>query len=375
MGRHPDPNTLRLNSNVWTNFIDDLNSKATKITYQACIRKYMYFLKYTDGDVSRLLNGGDSAKIQTQIMDFLRNQRNGGADISANTLKAYYTALKSFFEFNDVIAINWRKVRKTVGRTVNRANNDRPYTHQEIQKLLSYADERKRVVLLLMASSGMRVGSISGLKLRDLQGIPEHKLYQITVYSDSEHDRYITFCTPECADSICEYFNYRQRSGETLKPDAPVIREQFNVIRGTSVQNPKTLSTETIDNEIYDLVYRAGLRDRNNKKVARSGDRYEMMITHALRKHFRTQCEFAGLNTLHVEILMGHDTGLQAIYFKPRPADLLKEYLKAIPHLTINEESKLKKKVETLTIERNRFEAKLDKIDQLAKKLGITDEE
>lgn len=50
-------------------------------------------------------------------------------------------------------------------------------------------------------------------------------------------------------------------------------------------------------------------------------------------------------------------------------------YIGIMDALIINEENRLRKKVEILTIERNRIEAKLDKIDQLAKKLGIEDDE
>ena len=45
---------------------------------------------------------------------------------------------------------------------------DRVYATEEIQQLLVKADERTRVVVLLLASTGMRIGAIPGLKLEHL---------------------------------------------------------------------------------------------------------------------------------------------------------------------------------------------------------------
>jgi len=53
-----------------------------------------------------------------------------------------------------------------------------------------------------------------------------------------------------------------------------------------------------------------------------------------------------------VEILMGHGSskrGLKANYYRPKEDYLLDQYLKAIDLLTINEENKLKSKINELT--------------------------
>lgn len=48
-----------------------------------------------------------------------------------------------------------------------RIRKDRAYTHEEISKLLEVAELRMRVVILLLASSGVRLGAIPLLKLRN----------------------------------------------------------------------------------------------------------------------------------------------------------------------------------------------------------------
>jgi integrase len=350
MARPLNPNTLRLVGDLYKTFYESLDSQATKDTYEYSLRKYMNWLQCKDGNVDQILNGGDSIKIQNQIINFLIHMRNGGNNLSQKTLKGYYTALKSFYEYNDVTSINWKKVRKTLGHMAKKSF-DRDYTTEEIARLLQFADERKKVMILLMASSGMRRGAVASLKLCDLQLIPEHKLYQVIVYRN-EPEEYITFCTPECAQAIDSYLQYRQRYGEKLTPYAPLIRERFNSRRAAGNRNQQPylppsrhLNIDTIDNEIYRLVYTVGIRDRARIKTIGSGERHETMVTHSLRKRFKNQCMSAEVNPIIAEMLLGHNVGLEKVYYRPTPANLLKEYLKAIPNLTINEEERLRLKL------------------------------
>ena len=72
---------------------------------------------------------------------------------------------------------------------------DRPYTREEISKLLDAAqDKRLKIAILLMCGSGLRIGSISELKIRSLEPISKYGIYQITVYENTKQE-YITFCT------------------------------------------------------------------------------------------------------------------------------------------------------------------------------------
>lgn len=74
------------------------------------------------------------------------------------------------------------------------------------------------------------------------------------------------------------------------------------------------------------------------------------------------------MKLLNVKMLMRHDTGLEKSYYKPSEKELLEDYLKVVDLLTINEESRLKRKVETLTIEKSRIESLFRDIKLLKKK-------
>jgi site-specific recombinase XerD len=70
--------------------------------------------------------------------------------------------------------------------------------------MLEKSDQRGKVAILLMASSGMRQGSIASLKINHLEKIQD--IYQITVYKNTPQ-QYITFCSYECANAIDDYLN------------------------------------------------------------------------------------------------------------------------------------------------------------------------
>ena len=55
------------------------------------------------------------------------------------------------------------------------------------------------------------------------------------------------------------------------------------------------------------------------------------------------------MSIINVELLMGHSLGPTDSYYKPQESDVLNDYLKAVPLLTINDESSLQAQVTELT--------------------------
>jgi len=48
------------------------------------------------------------------------------------------------------------------------------------------------------------------------------------------------------------------------------------------------------------------------------------------------------MRSINVEILLDHSTGISDSYYRPNENELLEDYLKAIPDLTISEEEKIR---------------------------------
>ena len=74
------------------------------------------------------------------------------------------------------------------------------------------------------------------------------------------------------------------------------------------------------------------------------GCRHESKRIHGFRNAFKTICENAGMKSINIELLLPHNIGVSASYYKPTEKDILQDYLMAVDFLKISEENKLSKK-------------------------------
>ena len=69
-------------------------------------------------------------------------------------------------------------------------------------------------------------------------------------------------------------------------------------------------------------------------------------------------------------MLLGHKIGLASAYYKPTEDEMLEEYMKAIDNLTINEENRLRKKVEKLEVEASQLQRLQAAVQRLEEKMS-----
>lgn len=79
--------------------------------------------------------------------------------------------VQSFLEEHEIV-LPWKKIARHY-YPEDVSHDYRSYTRQEISKLLSVADLRDRCILLLMASTGIRVGAIPALTIKSLKKLDE----------------------------------------------------------------------------------------------------------------------------------------------------------------------------------------------------------
>jgi hypothetical protein len=64
------------------------------------------------------------------------------------------------------------------------------------------------------------------------------------------------------------------------------------------------------------------------------------------------------MKSINIEKLMGHSIGISDSYYRATETELLEDYLKAVEFLTINEENRLKLKLEQkIQIEKSQIES------------------
>lgn len=350
----------------YLNFINSLRSEATIEAYRRTLNHYMRFININKA--SSLIKQ-DTKAIEQQLISYLVDQRRN-QKLSHSVMSMRLAAIRKFYEMNDVV-INWKKVSNYLGVNT-KLFKDRAYSTEEIQQLLTKADERMRVVILLLSSTGMRIGAISGLKLKHLVKIEEYNLYQITVYENTK-DEYYCFSSPECANAIDSYIAYRERCYERIGPESPLIREQFDRDNPDKARSPRLLPLNTLNVLIREILIAAGIRSTEHLTESRTKGRIRKQVkaSHGFRKFAHTNMTRAKIDKEAREMLLGHSIGLSDSYYRPDANEILQEYLKAVDLLTINEENRLRRKIEILEVKADKIQELQQTIDDVKRKLGL----
>jgi integrase len=202
---------------------EGIPSPNTRLRYRSAFSLFLRHCRQTD---LYLLIQQNPRNIEAQIIDYI-NFLFEEKHYARGSICAAVSTILHFFEMNDII-LNKKKLSRFLPEDVS-DHTDRAYMHEEIQQMLQRCDQRSRVIILLMASTGMRIGAISVLQIGHLEKIVEHNLYKITVYANFPRAKYYTFCTPEAATAIDSYLAYRRRFMDPLNKTSPLVREQFEI--------------------------------------------------------------------------------------------------------------------------------------------------
>jgi integrase len=280
--------------------------------------------------------------LEHKLLKFFRmqNQRAERNEISTETIKNYLKPVKLFCEMNGVI-INCKIISKGILRG-SRHSNDRPPTKEEISKLLEYPDRRMKPIVLIMVSSGIRVGSWNYLKCGDIPPITKKETIvaaKIKAYNTKTNRYYFSFITLEAYQALKEWLDFRQSFGEKITPESWIMRnlwqiksQRYGNYLGLA-KHPTKFSVDGIRMLINDAWKIQGVREKIGDE-----DKYPFKSLHGFRKFFETECQKV-VKSINVSILMSHDTGITQHYYKPKEEELLADYLKASDLLTINSDS------------------------------------
>jgi integrase len=119
------------------------------------------------------------------IIGYIENLRDKGK--AHQTIATLVTAILHFFVTLNDIPLNKRKITRFIPSDEEGSTRfDKAYDIDDILRLLNACDIRTKVIVLLMALTGMGIGAIEGLRFGHLTSIPEYNLYQIEVYAHSK---------------------------------------------------------------------------------------------------------------------------------------------------------------------------------------------
>jgi len=320
-------------------FEEAIKTEATRKAYHYQLEQFLKWTKIKNFD--SLLQADDKS-IQILLEDYAMHLKK---KVSPNSVPIYFAPIELFFVMNDKM-LNYKKIRKLFPGKVQKGNQ-RGYTREEIQKILDNTRSlRNKAIVLLMASSGLRLGAIPDIKLKHMKKIESS--YAIKIYEGDLEEDYV-FTTPEASKCIEEYLDQRKKDGEYLDQESPLIRTSYQL----GIQKSKACNLDTL----------AHIMGRVIKCVDRvkKGNRYDIPKDHGFRKYMATIIKNTpNISVTMSEKLINHIGVVQTdgAYFKPTKEKMYESYKLAIPYLTISD-------VQRLRAENEKNMDNLDEIDKL----------
>ena len=338
-----------------------IRSDVTRKYYERRLRKFLDFIQFEPetSEIEKRCN--NFAKYGKQNSNWALNyfirflqyqkERVEKGEIAAGTLRNSVKSLKAFCDSAD-LNITWKKVTKGLPKA-RQSSNDRAPTVEEIRKIVDYPDRRIKPIIYTMVSSGIRLGAWDYLKWKHVKPISndEGKIVaaRLDVYA-GDVEEYYSFVNIEAYNALKEWMNFRASYGEKINGDSWLMRDLWQTTnmnygaRWGLATSPKKLKSSGIKRLLERAVWEQGIR----KPLVEGVNRHEWKVAHGYRKFYKSRAEQI-MKPINVEITMGHDIGISSSYYKPTERDVLDDYIKAIPLLTINGNSTiLQKQVEEL---------------------------
>lgn len=207
------------------------------------------------------------------------------------------------------------------------------------------------------------------------RAIPKYQeTFRIHAYSEEVDPKtgkeyeYITYCSPEAHDLIIEMRKQRERDGEVITEDSPVFRSEYNPnrtrwgwkcrgrivskeererLRRSNLENPTPVAHHAIQSYIdcrrqrY-LGYKV-MHDVSPGKARKDGPQ----LIHGFRYFHETTMGIKGVDKHVMEWLQGRELKtLAELYDNWPPEEILREYWKAVPALTIDQRKYLELTIE-----------------------------
>lgn len=325
-----------------------IQTEATREAYLYQLEKFREWTKIKDYDS---LLQAPQKQIQELLEDYVMYLKK---KISPNSVPIYYAPIELFFVMNDV-TINYKKLRKLFPKKIKKGN-EQGYNIEQIREIIKNTKtKRNKALVLLFASSGVRLGAIPGILLKHLSKINES--YAVKIYEDETEEDYI-FTTPEATKTIDEYLDERKKDGEYVDQNSPLIRTSYKL----GIEKAKSCNLDTLAHVMGRLV---SCIDRKKK-----GHRYDIPKDHGFRKFYATAIKNTqGITVTMSEKLINHigAVKLDKSYFTPSKEEMYESYKKAIPELTIDQTEKHEAVIESQKKKITELSKKEDQIQELAK--------
>jgi integrase len=217
-----------------------------------------------------------------------------------------------------------RDLKKYLPKQRSGVTREDEVTPETIKLILAHSNPKVRAMVLLLLSSGIRIGELVKLTLDDIN-FERNTLYISDLISKTGESR-ITFFTDEAKEAIEYYLKDREKGIDRAEQRATRIGKKYTRRDG--------LFPFTTDN--MRGIFNTALKNAGLKKTDQRTGR-NTIHPHAFRKCFISWLKLAGCPEDIVEGLAGHQGYLSVAYRRYSESQLRTQYQKYSHSLTIGD--------------------------------------
>ncbi len=272
-----------------------------------------------------------------------------------NTIQNYVNVAKKYFRFQGIKIYN-EDFKQEVTLPTKKKYLDDPLTREIIQRILNVSNPRFKTLILLLCSSGMRLGEALALRVRDVDFNSRPTCIRIPPSITKTSQARETFVTEEATVALKDYLGYRLK-----RLDEHIFGKYDNL---QYAENNVVTGFRNIMQRVPDL----------NETIQDNSGRYKIHI-HSFRKFFFSTVTTA-LNPTVAHAWMGHSDYLDT-YYRKTFEERCELYLQVEPYLTISNAEQVLREVKHTQQEIRSMKqelAQLHELKELLQKHGMLQE-
>jgi integrase len=280
-------------------------SKHTLYQYVFGIHRFCSWMRNSPDELIRTSMANKNAvnRYVLKIDDFIGDLQ--AENLAPGTINNHVKGVKALFRVNGIGLTLPYRVPKNIRFP------DRSPTPEELSRMIDIAGLREKVIVSLLALSGVRIGTLAKLQYHHVKQDLENGLMPVHMHIEAEitkgkyHD-YDTFIGSEGVEYLKAYLKARRLGNERLEsgrkrgmPPEGIV-DSSPLIRNEHKTTVETISLSMVHYVVHGLYLRAGLIGKCSKA------RYDLRA-HSIRKYFRTQLgAISTIPTDYIEYMMGH---------------------------------------------------------------------
>ena len=306
-------------------FINKKQTHSTKRTYYSALTHFFLAIYPNAGcsaeDLSRRYNADKDREHEKDLLRF----RDSLSHFAPKTRNTYIAGVCAYLRSNKISIDEDTKKNDLYSKGKRALTKDIVPTAQDIAKICEYLPIQGKTLVIVLSSSGMRIGESIKIRLEDLDLEKNPARIEIPGEFTKNGDPRLVFISSEAREAMKEWLEYRS---------AYIVTASARAGKKDWVDDGRIFP---FTQENINAIWTRASKKAKLFKIQKETNR-QLIHIHGLRKYFRTYGKWAQIDV--VECLLGHRSELRETYARPSPEIMAEEYLRCETNLSIYSQSK-----------------------------------